>query len=145
MFSRILATESPTVPSTHSGGRAEPRSTAREASSSLRCTSTTLRMYAASSAPRVSMTDCRIASRRRPMSSMSASDRCAVGLTGCLVMTVMRVSFSEGVDAAGAGSGADTGLDRDAVGPGLAGGRDGELAVAQVAHGALAERDDAAE
>ena len=44
MFSRILATDRPTVPRIQSGGSAEPSSTAREPSSSLRCTSMTLRM-----------------------------------------------------------------------------------------------------
>ncbi len=44
----------------------------------------------------------------------------------------------------GAGGRVDAGLDRYAAGPGLAGDGDGERAVAQVAHGALLQRDDAA-
>ena len=52
MLSRILATDRPAVPTTQAGGKIENSSTAREASSILRCTSITLRMYAASSAPR---------------------------------------------------------------------------------------------
>jgi hypothetical protein len=44
MFSRILEMDSPTVPASQAGGNSENSSTARLVSSSLRCTSMTLRM-----------------------------------------------------------------------------------------------------
>src|SRR6478735_4725462 len=142
MFSRILATDRPTVPSTHSGGSAEPSSTARLASSRRRCTLTTLWMYAASRSPRSSSTSWRMASSSRPSCSMSSGVRCAVGFTGFFVMAVIFASLS--VDVARPSGRVDAGLDRDAAGAGLPryGGRDG--AVAQVAHGALLQRDHAA-
>ena len=80
MLSRILATLSPAVPTTQAGGNALKSSTAREPSSSLRWRSMSLRMYAASSAPRSSRMLCRIASSSTPMASMSASVRWAIGL-----------------------------------------------------------------
>ena len=46
------------MPTTQAGGNIETSSTARLPSSSLRWASITLRMYAASSAPRESTTDC---------------------------------------------------------------------------------------
>src|SRR3712207_3432872 len=78
-----------------------------------------------------------------PMSSMSSGVRCSIGLSAFFCSTVMRglpaVSGSV-VDVAGAGGGADAGLDEDAV-PGDGG---GHLAGAQVADGALAQREHAA-
>src|SRR6478735_5637808 len=141
MFSRILATDRPAVPSTQSGGSAEPRSTAREASSRRRCTSTTLRMYAASFSPRLSSTSWRIASSSMPSCSMSSGVRWAVGFTGFLVMAV--ISSLLVVEVARPGGRVDAGLDAYAAGPGLTGDRDGEGAVAQVAHRALLHRHDA--
>ncbi len=44
MFSRILATDRPIVPTTHAGGKPEASRTARLPSSILRWTSMTLRM-----------------------------------------------------------------------------------------------------
>src|SRR6478735_426708 len=142
MFSRILATDRPAVPSTHSGGSAEPRSTAREASSRRRCTVTMLRMYAASFSPRLSRTSWRIASSSMPSCSTSSGVRCAVGFTGFLVMVV--ISSLLVVEVARAGGRVDAGLDAYAAGSGLAGDCDGEGAVAQVAHRTLLHRDDAA-
>ena len=92
MFSRILAMLRPIVPATQAGGKALARRTARLPSSSLRCTSTMRRMYAASDAPRSSMMLWRIASSSTPICSTSASVRCAVGFSGFLVMTVMGAS-----------------------------------------------------
>src|SRR6478735_2021281 len=142
MFSRIFATDRPAVPSTHSGGSADPSNTARLASSRRRCTWTTLRMYAASRSPRSSSTSWRIASSSMPSCSMSSGVRCAVGFTGFFVMAV--ISSLLVVDVARPGGRVDAGLDRYAAGAGLPryGGRDG--AVAQVAHGALLQRDHAA-
>ena len=82
MFSRILATDRPTVPTTQAGGNIENSSTPRLPSSSLRWTSMTLRMYAASSSPRLARTSSRIASSSRPMLSMSSAVRWAIGLSG---------------------------------------------------------------
>src|SRR6478735_8905947 len=144
MFSRILATDRPAVPSTHSGGSAEPRRTARDASSRRRCTVTMLRMYAASFSPRESMTSWRIASSSMPSCSMSSGVRCAVGLTGFFVMTVISVPFVSVVDVARAGGRVDAGLDGYAAGAGLAGHRDGQRAVAQVADGTRPQRQHAA-
>src|SRR3954471_14549222 len=145
MFSRILATERPTVPSTHSGGSAEPRSTAREASSRRRCTSTILRMYAASRAPRSSSTSWRIASSSMPSCSMSSGVRWAVGFSGFLVMAVM-VSPRDlsVVEVARPRGRVDAGLDRYAARAGLPRHRDGDRAVAEVADGALLHRQHAA-
>ena len=44
MFSRILATDRPTVPSTHAGGKSENSRTARLPISSERCQRITVRM-----------------------------------------------------------------------------------------------------
>src|SRR3954453_11234264 len=149
MFSRILATLRPTVPSTHAGGRALKSRVARLASSRRRCTVTTLRMYAESFSPRTSRMSWRIVSSSIPICSMSSGVRWAVGFSGFLVIAVMGmpllVSWRAGlggqlvgsvVDVARVGGGADAGLDEDAV----ARGGGGELAVAQVAHRALAQR-----
>ena len=56
MFSRILATARPAVPTSQAGGNIDTSSTARLPSSSLRWASMTVRMYAASALPRESMT-----------------------------------------------------------------------------------------
>src|SRR5687768_6386478 len=140
MFSRILATLRPAVPTIQAGGKMLARSTARLPSSSLRWTLMTLRMYAASASPRSSRISWRISSSSLPSSSMSSAVRWAMGLVGFFCRAVMGRSLSV-VDVAGAGGGADTGLDEDAV----TRRRGGELAVAQVAHGALAQRQHAAE
>src|SRR3712207_4989027 len=143
MFSRILATERPTVPSTHAGGNLENSRTARLPSSSLRCTSMTVRMYFASSSPRLSRTSWRMVSSSLPSSSMSSAVRWAIGLSLFFWPAVMSGSSVSGrlvADVAGAGGGGHAGLDEDAV-PGRG---DGQLPVAQVAHGALAQRQHAA-
>src|SRR3954452_367432 len=78
-----------------------------------------------------------------PMSSMSSGVRCSIGLSAFFCRTVMRGSsrpVRSVVDVAGAGGGADAGLDEDAV-PGDGG---GDLAGAQVADGALAQGQHAA-
>src|SRR3954451_24990396 len=81
-----------------------------------------------------------------PMSSMSSAVRWAIGFSGffCSVVTVcvapLLGSGRSVVDVAGAGGGADAGLDEDAVT--RRGG--GDLAVAQVADRALAQRQHAA-
>ncbi len=67
MLSRILATLRPAVPTTQAGGNALKSSTAREPSSSLRWVSISLRMYAASSAPRSSRMSWRMASSSTPI------------------------------------------------------------------------------
>ena len=79
MFSRIFATASPTVPTSQAGGKREKRRTTRLPSSSLRCRSMSLRMYAASSVPREPKTSWRRASSSRANASTSAGERCAVG------------------------------------------------------------------
>src|SRR3712207_5766950 len=80
-----------------------------------------------------------------PMSSMSSAVRCSIGFSVFFCRTVMRCGSSglewSVVDVAGAGGGADAGLDEDAV----AGRGRGDLAVAQVPDGALAQRQHAAE
>src|SRR3954447_24017715 len=143
MFSRILATERPTVPTSKAGGNIEASRAARLPSSSLRWTSMTRRMYLASSAPRLSRTSWRMVSSSLPMISMSSADRWAIGFSGffCSAVTV-RLLFSgrSVVDVAGAGGGAHAGLDEDAVPRG----GDGELAVAEIADRALAQRQHAA-
>jgi hypothetical protein len=82
MLSRILASERPAVPTSQAGGKSENRSTARDPTSSLRWVPITLRMYAASRAPRESMTSWRMASSSTPICSMSSGVRWAMGLTG---------------------------------------------------------------
>src|SRR3712207_5250095 len=90
------------------------------------------------------MTDCRRSSSSLPISSMSSAVRWAIGLWDFFCRTVTRrgssVSGRSVVDVAGAGGGADAGLDEDAV----PGGGGGDLAGAQVADGALAQREHAA-
>src|ERR1700712_5819170 len=82
-----------------------------------------------------------------PMISMSSALRCSMGFEAFFWIAVMSGSFSLSVgsrwsvvDVAGAGGGAHAGLDEDAV----PGGGGGDLAVAQVADGAFAQRQDAA-
>src|SRR3982750_3529725 len=81
-----------------------------------------------------------------PMISMASADRWAIGLSGffCSAVTVpaplLGAVGRSVVDVARAGGGADAGLDEHAV----ARGGDGQLAVAQVAHGALPKRQHAA-
>src|SRR3712207_8140578 len=91
------------------------------------------------------MTLWRMSSSSLPMSSMSSAVRCSIGLSAFFCRTVMRCGSSglewSVVDVAGAGGGADAGLDEDAV---ARRGR-GDLAVAQVPDGALAQRQHAAE
>src|SRR4051794_414043 len=103
----------------------------------------TFRMYWASSSPRLSRTSWRMVSSSLPMISMSSADRWAIGFSFffCRAVTV-RLLFSgrSVVDVAGAGGGAHAGLDENAVALGGC----GDLAVAQVAHRALAQRQHAA-
>ena len=49
----------------------------------------TLRMYFASSSPRLSRTSWRMVSSSLPMISMSSADRWAIGFSGFFCMTVM--------------------------------------------------------
>src|SRR3954465_11046199 len=140
MFSRILATERPAVPTTQAGGNIDTSRAARLPSSSVRWTSMTRRMYLASSSPRLSRTSWRMVSSSLPMISTSSAERWAIGLSGFFCTAVTVVSRWSVVDVAGAGGGAHAGLDEDAV----TGRRGGDLAVAQVAHGALAQRQHAA-
>src|SRR5919112_2889635 len=143
MFSRILASDRPIVPTIQAGGKPDASRTARLPSSSLRWTSMTVRMYFASSSPRLSRTSSRMVSSSLPSISMSSADRWAIGFSGffCSAVTVrLLVSGRSVVDVAGAGGGAHAGLDEHAV----PGGGGGDLAVAQVAHGALAQRQHAA-
>ena len=93
MFSRILATLRPAVPTNQAGGNSENSSTAREPSSSLRWVSMTLRMYFASLSPRFSMNSARIASSSAPIFSMSSAVRWSIGLVGFFCKTVMVISF----------------------------------------------------
>src|ERR1035437_234094 len=191
MFSRILATDRPAVPTSQAGGKRETSSTARLPISRIRWALMTLRMYAASAAPRLARTSSRIASSSLPSSSICSGLRCAVGsglpdgfcwgtrmagrvtvrrlplrpgvfgvspgvmvgsLVGSVVGALVSVAVMIGsfggrgrrcsqVDAARAGGGRHAGLDEDAV----LGRRGGDLAVAQVSHGAFAQRRDAAE
>ena len=92
MLSRILATDSPAVPTSQAGGKIENSSTARLPSSRLRWVLMTLRMYAASLAPRVSITLWRIASSSMPSISMSSGVRCAIGLS-CFFWIVVMVAL----------------------------------------------------
>src|SRR5215218_1094775 len=143
MFSRTFATDRPTVPTTQAGGNIETSSAARLPSSSLRWTSMTRRMYFASSSPRLLRTSWRMVSSSLPMISMSSADKWAMGFSGffCRAVTVrLLVSGRSVVDVAGAGGGAHAGLDEHAV---PRGGR-GDLSVAEVAHGALPQRQHAA-
>src|SRR3978361_698293 len=90
------------------------------------------------------MTSWRMASSSRPRVSMSSALRWAMGLSGFFCSAVMSAPRWVGrsvVDLAGAGGGADAGLDEDAV----AGRGGGDLARAQVADGALPQGQDAAE
>ena len=171
MFSRILATASPAVPTIHAGGKSENSSTARLLSSSVRCTLMTLRMYAASRAAAgvqdLLAQGVELASQRLDLGGGQVGG--GVGLAGALGHVVplggdrdqrllvrgsQRAVRGGGwgpyavqswllleVDLAGAGRGRDAGLDADAV----AFGGGGELAVAQVADAARAQRHDAAE
>src|SRR3712207_4560288 len=90
------------------------------------------------------MTLWRMSSSSLPMSSMSSAVRCSTGLSAFFCRTVMRCGSSglewSVVDVAGAGGGADAGLDQDAV----AGRGRGDLAIAQIADGALSQREHAA-
>src|SRR5689334_21038611 len=90
-----------------------------------------------------------MASSSMPICSMSSAVRWAIGLVGCFWMTVMAVlfwlKFWSVVDVAGPGRGRDAGLDGDAAPIGLGCGGRGDLAVAQIPDGALAQREDAAE
>src|SRR5712675_80720 len=116
IFSTIFATESPTVPASHAGGNRENNSTAR-----------------------LSRTCWRMASSSRPRFSMSSPLRWAIGLCSWRCRVVMKVPLE--VDVAGARCCGHTGLDQDAV-TGCGG---GDVAVAKVAHGSLAQRCHAAE
>ena len=118
MFSRILATERPAVPTSQAGGNSETSSTARLASSSSRWTLMTLRMYAASRSPRLAITWSRMASSSRPMFSMSSAVRCAIGLSGFFCITVMAVSSQRSMSQAPAA--ADTQVWTSTPSPGAA-------------------------
>src|SRR3954467_4454377 len=81
MFSRILARESPAVPSTQAGLKRENTSTARERTSSRRCISIIDRMYLASRSPSSEKTWSWMASNAFPSSSTCSSDSFARGLS----------------------------------------------------------------
>ena len=109
----------------------------------------TLRMYAASSSPRLSHHLLADGVELLPSSSMSSADRWAIGFVGLLLQIVVMVgSFgSSGVELgqwsmSQAPAAALTQVWIRTPSPGRGG---GDLAVAQVAHGALAQRQDAAE
>src|SRR6478735_4175298 len=100
------------------------------------------------------MTDWRIASSSTPICSTSSGVRCPIGLWVFFCRTVMVTPLVRGsgglwnrsvVDDAGAGGCGDAGLDRDALALGLAGGGGRDGSGAQVAHGSLAQGQDAAE
>src|SRR3954452_21562974 len=78
-------------------------------------------------------------SSSRPRFSMSSAFRCAIGFCSWRCRVVMKVPLE--VDVAGARCCGDTGLDQDAV-TGCGG---GDVAIAKVAYGSLAQRSDAAE
>src|ERR1700724_2737146 len=99
----------------------------------------TLRMYTASRSPRLSMTCWRMPSSSRPRFSMSSSLRWAIGFCSWRCRVV--IGFPLEVDVAGARSCGHAGLDQDAV-TGCGG---GDVAVAKVTHGPLAQRNHAAE
>src|ERR1700722_4617691 len=96
-------------------------------------------MYTASRSPRLSSTCWRMASSSRPRFSMSWSLRWAIGFCSWRCRVVMRGPLE--VDVAGARSCGHAGLDQDAV-TGCGG---GDVAVAEVANGPLAQRCHAAE
>src|SRR4051794_5999779 len=134
MFSRILASESPAVPTAHSGLKREPSSTTRLATSSCRCILIMLVMYRRSRSPSSSKTSSWIASNSRPSSSSCSSVRRDSGLS---IISSMESSVlkSQG-DLDGAFGRVHAGADHLALGA-----RD--LAGAQVAHLARAELSDA--
>src|ERR1700722_9876695 len=99
----------------------------------------TLRMYTASRSPRLSSTCWRMASSSRPRFSMSSSLRWAIGFYSWRCRVVIGGPLE--VDVAGARSCGHAGLDQDAV-TGCGG---GDVTVAKVADGPLAQRCHAAE
>src|SRR6476661_349189 len=151
MFSRIFATDSIAVPATNAVFFLDRSSVARPATSRVRWTRMTRRMYAASLAPRVAMMRSRMASSSWPRRSTSASDRCAAalgrlrgppdaartGFLGRVVVAVMGCFPFLDVQVDGSGGCVDAGLDQLAL---VA----VHLAGAQVAHLAGDERDEAA-
>src|SRR3954451_21542485 len=153
MFSRIFATLRPAVPSTQAGGKIEASSTIRLPSSSERWVLISFLMYAASAAPRDAITSARIASSSLPSCSMSSGLRWAIGLSDffwIVVIGFLPVAWVVGsvvgsvVERARPGGRVDAGLDEHAAAVGLAGDGRGQVAAAQVAHGALLEREHAA-
>src|SRR5689334_12709553 len=75
---------------------------------------------------------------------MSSGVSLETACSGFFWMTVMSVAFLlAGRERAGSGRGVDAGLDEDVLG--LSGHDRGDFPVAQVAHTALTEREDAAE
>src|SRR5215213_1975345 len=80
-----------------------------------------------------------MASSSRPRFSMSSAFRCAIGFCSWRCRVVMKVPLE--VDVAGPRCCGDTGLDQDAVTE--CGG--GDVTVAKVAYGSLAQRRHAAE
>src|SRR6478609_1105811 len=99
----------------------------------------TLRMYSASRSPRLSSTCWRMASSSRPRFSMSPALRWAIGFFSWRCRVVIEVPLQ--VDVAGARCRGYARLDLDAV-TGCGG---GDVAVAKVAYGSLAQRCHAAE
>ena len=114
-------------------------STAREPSSSLRWRSMSLRMYAASSAPRLSrmlLADgVELDADLLDVGLGEVGDRALRLLLDRGHVSLLRWVRRSVVEVAGAGGGVDAGLDLDRAG--LAGDRGGDLAVAQVAHRAF--------
>src|SRR6185312_15287933 len=99
----------------------------------------TLRMYTASRSPRLSSTCWRMASSSRPRFSMSSALRCAIGFCSWRCRVVIGVPLE--VDVARARCCGNAGLDQDAV-TGCGG---GDVAIAKVAYGSLAQRCHATE
>src|SRR3954453_20380116 len=81
MFSRILASESPAVPTTQAGLKRLNTRIARESTSRRRCISIIERMYLASRSPSESNTSSWMASNSLPSASISSSDSLASGLS----------------------------------------------------------------
>src|SRR3954452_21661805 len=117
MFSRILASESIEVPSSHVGQRRDANSTTLPPTTSRRCISIMLTMYLRSRSPRSSKTSSWIASNSLPSSSICSSVRRASGLS--IIVAMRRVlcrSGSQG-DLDGALGRVDAGADHLALAP----------------------------
>src|SRR3954454_15295713 len=149
MFSRILASESIEVPSSHVGQRREANSTTLPPTTSRRCISIMLTMYLRSRSPRSSKTSSWIASNSRPSSSICSSVRRARGLSIIVAMAELDsvvVCLSSESDLDGALGGVDAGAHHLSLAArDLPGAQVADLAGAQLAHARVADAHAASE